>query len=148
MEELTISPIPKSRAALWVSSLPPSPTIGILLAGDRWSCVSHVLTATVNGQIIGISTIANKGEMGEGVPTIVALYILPKYRNNGIGARLFEATVDYMLQLNLCPIRVDILNPKIVSMVKKLPKEKKSRLVINDLSSTVGDTIETMEVGP
>jgi len=146
--EITISPIPKSKAALWISSLPPSPTIGILLAGDRWLCVSHVLTAIINGKIVGISTVADKGEMGEGIPTIVAIYVLPEYRNNGIGARLFEATVDYMLSLRLSPIRVDILSPKIASMIKKLPGQKRAMLVINDLSLTVGDMIETMEIVP
>jgi len=146
--EITISPIPKSKAALWISSLDPNPAIGILLAGDRWSCVSHVLIATVNGKIVGVSTIADKGEMDEGVPTIVAIYVLPEYRYNGIGTRLFEATVDYMLSLGLSPIRVDILSPKIASIVKKLPEQKRASLVVNDLSSTVGDTIETMEVGP
>jgi GNAT superfamily N-acetyltransferase len=143
--KITISPASKSKAALWVSSLAPNPAIGILLAGDRWFCVSHVLTATVNGKIVGVSTVADKGEMGEGVPTIVALYVLPKYRNNGIGTKLFEATVDYMLSLGLSPIRVDILNPKISIMVKKLPKEKRVRLVVNNLSSTAVDMIEIME---
>ncbi|RJQ30588.1 hypothetical protein C4572_03955 [Candidatus Parcubacteria bacterium] len=61
----------------------PSPAMGILFAGDRWACVEKVAVAEVDGKIVGIATIAPKGEQVSGKPTIVGLYVQHQYRQKG-----------------------------------------------------------------
>lgn len=133
---VTIEILPKAEVAKWVEKLhsKPSMALGVLLAGDRWSCVTDVIVAKVSDEIVGIATIALHGEQMSGEPTIVALYVLPEYRGRGIGFQLLEATVDYMLSKGLEPIRVDVLNSKVLRLISRLPAEKRQKLSVVDQS--------------
>jgi GNAT superfamily N-acetyltransferase len=101
-----------------------------------------VLVAKVNNNIAGIVTIAEHGETGNGIPAIVALYVKKDYRNHGIGFNLLNAAIDYMVKHKMTPIRIDILNPKVIRMVEKLPDEKKAYLDIKDFSLPAGELLE------
>ena len=106
-----------------------------LFGGDRWSCVTEVVTVeNEDGEIIGIATIAAKGEQMSGQPTLIGLYVLPPFRSSGAGFALLEAAVDQMLATGLTPIRLDILNSKIFNMINRLPAEKQEQLKIIDQS--------------
>jgi GNAT superfamily N-acetyltransferase len=137
-----IESISKSEASKWVSTLPPSLAVGVLLSGDRWLCVDHVLVAKVDNNIAGIVTIAEHGETGNGTPAIVALYVRKDYRNHGIGFNLLNSAVDYMIKYKMTPIRMDILNPKVIKLIEKLPEEKRACLDIKDFSLPAGELLE------
>lgn len=135
MAEIKI--VPKTEAASWVYSLhstKPRMALGMLLAGDRWSCVEEVVLATVDGEIVGIATIAPKGEQMSGEPTIVAIYVVHEHRASGIGYELLEVAIDYMLSKGLAPIRVDAMNSKVSRMIDRLPAEKRQKLSVVEQS--------------
>ncbi|MBT9174137.1 MAG: hypothetical protein DDT21_02548 [Syntrophomonadaceae bacterium] len=137
MEMTEIQVLPKADVAEWVHKLHtmrPSMALGTLLAGDRWACVTEVVVAKVEGEIVGIATIAPKGEQMSGEPTIVAIYVSHEHRGRGIGYQLLEAAVDYMLSKGLEPIRLDVLNSKMWRLIARLPAEKRQKLNVVDLS--------------
>ena len=137
METIEIRIVPKAEAAEWVWSLHrirPSMALGTLLAGDRWSCVSEAAIAEEEGKIVGIATIAPEGEQMSGEPAIVGLYVLHQYRGRGIGYQLLEAAVDYMLSKGLKPIRLDVVNSRVLRMVERLPAGKRQKLNVVDQS--------------
>lgn len=141
--EIRISP--KSEVASWVHSLQltkPSTSIALLLSGDRWSCVGDVVLATEESEILGIATIAPQGEMGDGNPTIVAIYILPDNRASGVGYLLLEATVDYMVSKGLTPIHMDVMNSRVMRMIDRLTPERRQFIVTMDLS--MGGAMDAM----
>ena len=120
----------------------PSMALGLLLGGDRWLCVDEVALATVDDMIVGIATIAPEGEMRDGEPTIVAIYVLHEHRASGVGYELLEATVDYMLSKGLAPIRIDAMNSKVSRMINRLPAEKRQKLSVVDQS--MGGAMDAM----
>lgn len=137
--------VPKGEAASWVHSLhssKPSMALGLLLGGDRWLCVDEVALATVDHAVVGIATIAPEGEMRDGEPTIVAIYVLHEHRASGVGYELLEATVDYMLSKGLEPIRIDAMNSKVSRMVDRLPAEKRQKISVVDQS--MGGAMDAM----
>lgn len=137
--------VPKADAAEWVHNLhltKPSMALGLLLGGDRWSCVDEVTLATVDGEIVGIATIAPHGEEMSGTPTIVAIYVAHEFRSSSIGFELLEASVDYMLAKGLEPIRIDVMNSKVSRMIDRLPMEKRQKLSVVD--SSMGGAMDAM----
>ena len=140
-----IKVVPKADAADWVNSLfftKPSMALGLLLGGDRWSCVDEVALASVDGEIVGIATIALQGEEMSGQPTIVAIYVAHEHRLSGIGFELLEAAVNHMLLKGLEQIRIDVMNSKVSRLIKRLPREKRKRLYVVE-SSMCGE-MDTM----
>lgn len=140
-----IKVVPKADAAEWVHSLHsarPSMAVALLLGGDRWSCVDEVALATVDGEIVGIATIAPNGEMMDGQPTIVAIYVAHDHRQSGVGFELLEASVDYMLAKGLTPIRIDVMNSKVSRMIDRLSMEKRQRISVVD--SSMGGSLDAM----
>ena len=129
--------LPKADVEGWVHSLHstrPSMALGVLLAGDRCECITETVVAKINNTIVGIATIAPEGEQLSGEPTIVALYVLPEYRQKGIGFQLLEAAIDHMIKKGIAPIRIDVLHSKVLKMVNRLPTEKRQKLNVVDQS--------------
>lgn len=129
----------------WMSSLHaerPGMALGLFLAGDRWECVDEVALAMVGSEIVGIATIASRGEMMNGKPTIVAVYVLKDHRLKGIGYELLEATIDYMSLKGLTPIHIDALNSKVLRMINRLSIEKRQKLSVVDQSK--GETLDAI----
>lgn len=125
----------KSDVADWLHSLystKPSMVLEHLFSGDRWSCVDELVVATVDGEIIGIATIAPQGAMAS--ITMVAIYVLPDYRQMGIGFNLLEAVVDYLLLKGINPIRFEVMNSRVLRMIDRLPAEKWQKISVVDLS--------------
>lgn len=112
-----------------------SPAIGILFGGDRLLCVDEFVVVEIDNEIIGLATIAQTGESKDGKPTVVAMYVEPKYRNQKIGYKLLEETINYMIEVGLTPIHMDVLNSKVIKIINQLPVEKKDLLVVRDCSS-------------
>lgn len=124
----------KEQAFRWVRSLKPSPAVGALLPGDRWSCMDEVFLAEMEDKIVGIATMASNGEGMSGEPTIVALYVLLEYRRRNIGFQLLDAAVDYMVSKGLEPIRIDAISSKIIPMISRLSIEKRRKINVVDQS--------------
>jgi GNAT superfamily N-acetyltransferase len=142
---ITIGPISKQEAEEWIATLPPSIAVGILLSGERWLCVDHVVAAAAKdqGTIVGLATIASRGESGDDLPTIVALYVDPNHRGKGVGTMLLQGAVAFMLAHKMVPIKVDVLNPKVARIIDRLPEAFRKHMKINNLSSPLGAILET-----
>ena len=115
----------------WRGSLLPSLSVGILLTGDRLACVDEVLA--FEGEILGVATIAPQGDEASGVPTIVALYVLPQHRRRGIGRALMEATVWRCRERGFERVRVDVMSAYIMRIIGSLPAELQVVLEVHDL---------------
>jgi len=133
---LKISIVPANQASGFVRTIHESANMSspILLGGTRWDCVEEAVLAMINGKTVGIATIAPQGEENSGQPTIVAIYVLPEHRHNQLGYKLLEAAVDQMIAKNLVPIRLDVLNSKVMKMINRLPEEKRNQLKIHNCS--------------
>lgn len=108
--------------------------VGILFGGDRWNCVEEVICARDGEEFAGIVTIAPEGEQRSAEPTIVGLYVLPKFRRRTIGKILLETAIDHMLSEGLEPIRLDVLSRSALRIIERLPAEKRQKLKIVDCS--------------
>lgn len=82
----------------------------LLLSGDRISCCDEAAALVVDGETVGVCTIAPQGEMRSGKPTIVGMYIVPGHRGQGHGVRLFEACVRRCIERGFTSVHVDIMS--------------------------------------
>lgn len=130
----------KGELVEWISNIPITPVVVMLLGGDRLSCCDEAVALKVKEEIVGVATIAPKGEQMSGQPTIVALYILPKYRKTGYGKLLMTKTVERCQERGFEKIQVDVLSKRIFPIIKSLPPESQSRLEVNDM--TFGDVTD------
>jgi ribosomal protein S18 acetylase RimI-like enzyme len=62
----------------------------ILFAWDRWSPVEVVAIVQVEGQDVGLSSLAPHGEMRQPGPHIIGLWVNPEYRHLGVALTLLE----------------------------------------------------------
>jgi GNAT superfamily N-acetyltransferase len=134
--EFTVTIKPREELEEWHNRLELTPAIVLLLGGDRWNAITHAAVAEVGKEIVGIATIAPKGEQS-GEPTIVALYVWKEWRRRGIGTRLLEAAIEWMVERGLAPIRVDALSPVALGVIQKLSAELREKIRINDCSSSL-----------
>lgn len=67
------------------------PSRAVLFGGDRLLCVAHVFVASIGSQFTGLATLAPSDEMGEDVPSIIALWVRPEYRGSEVGVALLRA---------------------------------------------------------
>jgi GNAT superfamily N-acetyltransferase len=114
-----------------------SVVIGILFVGDRFSCCDEGMGAFADGKLVGIATIAPMGEMGEGTPTIVGIYVLPEHRGRGIGAGLMRATVERCRERGFDSVRVDVMSTGARVAIERLPEDLRAMLQIHDLGSVM-----------
>lgn len=141
---MNLGRLSRPELAEWVASLPPSYVVGMLLVGDRLSCIDEAVACEVENQIIGVATIAPRGEMSSGVPTIVALYILSAFRGKGYGKSLMEAAVRRCVERGFSRVRVDILSAYAKRIIESLPEDLKSVLEVHDLGNPL-DYFESLE---
>lgn len=115
--------------------------IATLFAGDRMSCVDEAVIAEEGGQIIGIATVAHKGEQMSGKPTFVGLYVIPEFRSQGIGRSLVKATIEHCREQGLVPLWVDAISTASKKLFESLPNEYKDFVKLNDMSNPLFDMI-------
>ncbi len=145
IDKVETNVVKKEEIGSWMSNFHmcrPSPAKAILFSGDRWSCVEQVVLALVQEKMVGLASIAPEGEESSGQPTIVAIYVLRGYRALGIGYKLLNAAIDYMVAHKLTPIRVDVLNTKAAKMIDRLPPKRKQQLTVVDMSR--GGSLDVM----
>ena len=117
----------------------PDFTIGILLSGDRITCCDEGVVMEEGGNLIGIATIAPKGEMMSGQPTIVALYVDPHYRGRGYGNQILKRTIERCVERGFSNIRMDIMSSNAMKIIDKLPQELKDKIEVYDLGNVMDD---------
>ena len=132
----------KEEAGEWLHSLSSGIAKEFLFGGDRWSCVDQAVLATIGHEVVGIATIAPRGEGGSGIPTIVGIYTLPQSRKQGVGLKLLEAALDHALSLGAENVHVDALHSSVLRMIERLPTEKQRKLSVADQSA--GGALDTM----
>lgn len=111
--------------------------MGTLLSGDRTTCCDEVIAGFVEGQIVGVCTIAPRGEEGSGQPTIVAFYTHPDYRHRGYGRKIVEGTVRRCLERGFTKIRVDTLSAHAKRICETLSEDLRRHLEVNDCGSSM-----------
>ncbi len=114
----------------------------ILFSGDRLSCCDEAAIVEIDGKIIALATISPEGEMGEGTPTIVGLYTIRAYRQQGFGNTVLEGAVQRCLARGFSQIRVDAISPKALKTVRSLSNELQAKLAVNDQSMFGGGILD------
>lgn len=109
--------------------------IAILFGGDRLSCCDEVFVALEGEELLGAVTLAPKGEQMSGQPTIVALWVHPEWRRQGIARALLVRAIERMAERDLTPVRIDALSSKMSVLVNQLPEplRQQVRLIETDL---------------
>ena len=114
---------------------PGTPAIACLFGGDRFGCIDEAVALELEGDIVGLATIAPEGEMHEGKPTIVGLYVRHQFRGNGYGREIMVATIDRMRERGLAkPYRADATSTPGLHACQGLPEDYKADLDIRDMS--------------
>jgi ribosomal protein S18 acetylase RimI-like enzyme len=113
----------------------PNPAIGILLGGDRMSCCDEGILMQEGENVIGIATIASKGEEESGQPTIVGLYVAPEYRNKGYGGQILQKAIERCLERGFKKIRMDVMSSNVTKILEKLPKEIQDKLDVHNVGN-------------
>jgi GNAT superfamily N-acetyltransferase len=80
--------------------------------------------------------------MGSGKPTIVALYVLPEWRQKGVGAKLLADTIDYMIANDMSPIKMDVMSSKAMRIIDSISSDVRNKIEIND--QTMGGAMDGM----
>jgi len=112
-----------------------SPAVGILFAGDRFSCCDQGVGAFVDGQLVGIATIASEGETYDGTPTIVGLFVSPEHRCRGIGTALMRAAIEQCRERGFSGVRVDVMSTGAKKAIERLPEDLRALLDVHDLGA-------------
>ena len=125
---LSVQVIDKKRLMMWAESLPATPERVTVLGGERlWVCDEAVVLELM-GQIVGAGTIAPKGECGDPKPSIIAIYVVPEFRDSIREVDLLAQTIVRCSQRNLVPVRFDMISSRDVLAVNSLPEELRQLL--------------------
>ena len=103
-----------------------------ILTGDRVTCCDEAVVFACDS-LCGVATIAPLGEMGEGLPTIVGLYVRQTDRRKGYGSVLLEAAVRRCLDRGFEIIRIDAVTTGALRVIGKLPVDLQKRLEVHDV---------------
>lgn len=102
---------------------------GLLFAGDRLSVCDEAIALKKGTKVIGLATIAPKGER-TGEPTIVGLYIQPQERRKGFGTLVLERTIKRGEERGFGRLRIDVMSGWVMKIIDKLPEELRRKLDI------------------
>ncbi len=105
-----------------------------VIGGDRHLCCDEAVVAFDGSVPVGMATIAPKGESGAGMPEIVGVFVLAKYRRRGVGRELFIRAISRCRERRLVPLRATILSKGMGALVKNLPPDILTDVQISDQS--------------
>lgn len=113
-----------------------SPAIGILFVGDRFACCDEGVGILVEGELVGIATIAPKGEAGsDGTPAIVGVFVARTHRGRGYGVALTQAAVERCRERGFTRVRVDVMSTGMKQSIARLPADLRALLDVYDQST-------------
>lgn len=109
--------------------------IRMLFGGERRTCIDEGAVFDLDGDIIGLATIAPEGEMHEGQPTIVGWYVRHQHRGQNWGSQILGAAIGRMRERGLTPpYKIDVTSAVGMRALARLDADLKQHLEINDLS--------------
>jgi len=119
---------------------PPSPTAVILFGGDRASCCDEAVGGFVDGEMVAVASISPLGEMQDGTPEIVGVYVDPHYRRRGYGTRVVKAAIERILSRGLGPkIRITLIADVMRGVLAKIdPQPPSGRWRLDVIDACVG----------
>ena len=108
-------------------------TLVTLCAGARLSCCDEAVVMEDDaGAIIGLATISAEGEEQSGVPSIVAVYVVPAFRNGSLGSKVgtavFRAALERCIERGFSLIHVDVLSDGMQRIIDALPPNLGSKV--------------------
>lgn len=121
----------------FVQSVPLTVSVAILLGGDRLTCCDEGVALKVEGQIVGVATIAPKGEEQSGTPTLVALYVHPDHRQRGYARIIAEAAAKRCKERGFTMVRVDVMSAHAMRVFRSLPPELGHIFDVHNLGTTM-----------
>ena len=125
--------------------LSPPETVGvmILFTGDRVSCCDEVVALEIEGAIdVAFATISPEGEDYSGKPDIVALYTLPRFRQQGYGRAVLEAAIRRCMERGFGGVGINVLSSHVRRMIEKLSEDLKAFLVVVDHGENTFEDLE------
>ena len=138
MEHITILTKSEAGALIFESgtfSPETTPAIGQLFGGDRFSCIDEAVALEVDGEIVGLATIAPNGEQSSGQPTIVGVFVRHQFRGKRYAYPIMMAAIDRMRERGLSrPYLVDAMSSPMFRVCQGLPDEYRADLEVRDLS--------------
>lgn len=105
----------------FIRALPPSPIVSLLFKGSVLACCDEVVGLFLKDRIIGIASIAPKGEDRQSDPAIQALYMHPDFRKQGYGKMLGKAVFARCIQRGFTNVCADVLASGIINIIKHAP---------------------------
>ncbi|HWO07447.1 MAG TPA: GNAT family N-acetyltransferase [Candidatus Paceibacterota bacterium] len=95
------------------------------IGGDRIHCCDEGIVArTFFGNVVGLSTIAPRGESGDGSPEIVGVFVGKGYRRRGVGRALLIRAIKRCEERGLRPNMIAVTNGG-WSLIESLPQDVK-----------------------
>jgi GNAT superfamily N-acetyltransferase len=143
--KVEIRVLSRDEFLFWLDNLAHSIVVGMLLGGDRLSYCDEVVGVIEGGNILGVATIAPKGEENSGQPTIVALYLLPEYRRQGHGMPLLEATIKRCIEHGFKKIRIDAMSTGLSKTIAKIAPELRKKLKVRDFHGVMDNMLAVEE---
>ena len=113
---------------------PPHFMAKITTGGDRHTCCDEIVAAYDGNDLIGAATIAPKGESGADMPEIVGLFVLEKWRRQGVGRELLLRAISRCRERGRVPLRLNILSRAASTLVKNLPPDLLVDVRVDDKS--------------
>jgi GNAT superfamily N-acetyltransferase len=115
---MNISITNKNELVEAIQTLPVTPMVAILFGGERLMVTNWGAVATDGDAIIGLATVAERGEMASGIPTLVGVMVLPEWRRRGIGLALLWTVVEEAGRRGLLPLLYEALTPSGLALAK------------------------------
>ncbi len=106
----------------------------VTMGGDRHLCCDEAVSAYDRGDLVGAATIAPKGESGADMPEVVGLFVLEKWRRQGVGRELLLRALARCRDRSLVPLRLNVLSRAASSLVKGLPPDALVDVTVDDKS--------------
>jgi GNAT superfamily N-acetyltransferase len=133
---LAIEIIKRPRLVEAATSLPITPMVAILFGGDRLACADWGVLARVEDTVVGLASVADRGEMNSGTPTLIGVLVLPGWRRLGIGSALLRAVVAVAGQRQLLPLLYEALTPSGLALARASGCGPEA-LAVRDLSTGI-----------
>jgi len=126
-------------------SFPITPVTALLFGGDRALHVDESVVAE-NGfeDVVGLATIAPKGESGHDVPTIVGLWVHPSFRGRGHGRNILQDAISRCRERGFGSVRVDALSSAANKVIRELNAEDRGFLDVHASTPPVLDYIQEL----
>jgi hypothetical protein len=95
----------------------PLETRAVLFMADRWRYVDRVVVAAMEGQDVGLATLAPSNDMGQGGPHIIGVWVRPEQRRNGYCNWMLRlASADSLWRHNVPPQVVAVTSSGLLSV--------------------------------